>query len=342
MGFQSDNIVGVSAPVLAAIAGIASGAMPPYGADPITASLQATYSALFEHELKILPMVSGTAANALAVASVGGAFKAVACYDNAHILQTECGASEAFTPGLRLLPVAGPDGKMSPAALEEVLARQLASGAGAQSPAAISLTQLTEAGTVYTLEEIAALTDIARRHDLLVHMDGARFANAMVRLNCSPADLSWRAGVDVLSFGGTKNGTMCADAIVFFKPALAEGFTRRLRRSGHDLSKLRFISVQLAAYVQDGLWVKNATHANRGAQILADDIRRVPGARLLYPVDGNIMFALLPNAVIERLVAGGAAPRVRRADETHGIVRFVTSFESADSEIHALVDMMRG
>jgi threonine aldolase len=340
MAFQSDNIVGFSPGILDAMASISTGAMPPYGADPVTAGLRGAYGALFDHDLEIVPVVSGTAANALAIAAVSGPFNAVACYDNAHILQTENGASEFYTPGLRLLAVPGAEGKMDPAALEQVIARAMAGRGSSHVPSGISLTQLSEAGTAYTLEEITALTAVARRHGLLVHMDGARFANALVRLNCSPADLSWRAGVDVLSFGATKNGTMCADAIVFFRPALAEGFKRRLKRSGHDLSKLRFISVQLAAYLQDGLWLRNARQANDCAQMLSQGLRRLAGVRLLFAVDGNIMFAAMPNRLVASLTARGVSLRVRSSDHENSIIRFVTSFESTRDEIQALLDLI--
>jgi threonine aldolase len=340
MAFQSDNIVGFSPQILEAMAAISSGAMPPYGADPITAGLRPLYAALFDHDLEIVPVVSGTAANALAVAAVSGPFNAVACYDNAHILQTENGASEFFTPGLRLLAVPGSDGKMDPGALESVITRAMAGRASSHVPSGISLTQLSEAGTAYSLEEIAALTAVARRHGLLVHMDGARFANALVRLNCSAADLSWRAGVDVLSFGATKNGTMCADAIVFFKADLAEGFKRRLRRSGHDLSKLRFISVQLAAYLKDGLWLRNARNANDRAQMLSEGLRRTPGVRLLFAVHGNIMFAAMPNALVASLAARGVSLRIRSTEGEHSIIRFVTSFESSEAEVEGLLDLI--
>ena len=214
--------------------------VPSYGADQFTQRLQAVASQVFETEVAIYPVATGTAANALALSQIAPPYGAVYCYEAAHIVTDECAAPEFFTGGARLFGLPSADGKISPRPLAAAIALANELGVHHMKPAAISLTQATEWGTVYDLRELSALTAVAKQHRLSVHMDGARFANALVSLGCSPADATWKSGIDVLSLGATKNGALCAEAVVFFNPALAEEFERRRKRAGHLWSKLRF------------------------------------------------------------------------------------------------------
>ncbi len=230
MNFASDNVTGASPEILAALAAANQGAAMPYGADAITRRLEQRFADLFEHEVAVFPVATGTAANALALACLTPAFGAIYCHEEAHIATDECGAPEFFTGGAKLVTCPGEHGKLVP----EALAPRIA-GAGIVhnvQPAVVSITQETEAGTVYQPAEIAALSALARAHGLALHMDGARFANAVVSLGCAPADITWRAGVDALSFGATKNGALAAEAVVFFDPKRAASFGFRRKRGG--------------------------------------------------------------------------------------------------------------
>lgn len=306
MNFCSDNVAGCHPSILAALAEAnAEPAAMPYGADPITERLSARLNEMFEREVTAFPVATGTAANTLALATLAPPFGAIYSHAQAHIQVDECGAPEFFTGGAKLVPLPGAHGKLDPATLEAALA---AAGAGVVhhvQPAALSLTQATELGTVYTPAELAALTETARRHRLRIHMDGARLANALVHLGCRPAEITWRAGVDVLSLGATKNGALAAELVVFFDPALAAEAPFRRKRAGHLFSKMRFLSAQLDAYLRDGLWLDNARHANAMAARLGQGLARLPGVRLLAPVEANEIFAVLPRAAVTALEGAG-------------------------------------
>ena len=257
--FGSDNVAPMAAEVMEALARANHGAAPSYGADALTSRLTEVACALFETELAIFPVTTGTAANSLALATLTPPYGAIYCHETAHILLDECGAPEFYTGGAKLIGLPGTGGKLTPETLAAPLAEAMAGGVHHAQPAAISITQATECGTVYEPAEIAALAEVARAHGLHLHMDGARIANAIAHLGCSPAEATWRAGVDVLSLGLTKDGALAAEAVVFFDPELAAGFERRRKRAGQLTSKMRFFSAQLVAMLEDGLWLRHGS-----------------------------------------------------------------------------------
>jgi threonine aldolase len=268
----------------------------------------------------------------LALACLASPWGAIYCHDEAHIATDECGAPEFFTGGAKLVTCGGEHGKLTPETLHTKIA-----GAGRVhqvQPAVLSITQETEAGTVYRPDEIAALSGLARHHGLALHMDGARFANAVAGLDCSPAAITWRAGVDVLSFGATKNGALAAEAVVFFDPAKAGAIGFRRKRAGHLLSKLRFVAAQLDAYLAGDLWLRNARHANAMAARLGTGLACLPGARLLHPIDGNEVFVELTETAIERLASAGFG-FYRRGEGP--VLRLVTAFDTAPAAVDALL-----
>ncbi len=340
MNFCSDNTTGAAPEIVAALAAANDGHAMPYGEDSLTRGLAAQFSEVFEREVEVFPVATGTAANALSLSLMTPAFGAVYCHREAHVAVDECGAPEFYTGGAKLVPLDGADGKLG----SDTLAAALA-GAGAGfvhhvQPAAISLSQLTECGTAYGADEVAALSAVASGHGLGVHMDGARFANAVAGLGCAPADVTWRAGVDVLSFGATKNGAWAAEAVVVFTPDLARELGYRRKRAGHLLSKMRFVSAQLEAILADGLWLRNAAHANRLAAALGEGLAALPDAGLVHPVQGNEVFVRLPEAVIAGLLADGFAFH-RWGGETSTSVRLVTAFNTRAEDVQALIDSAR-
>jgi threonine aldolase len=340
MNFSSDNVAGVSPEILAALAAANAGRQPSYGVDPITARVESRLAEIFEHEVAVFPVATGTAANALALAAVVPPWGVVYCHAEAHIVVDECGAPEFYAGGARVVGLAAPHGKISPADLAPLLP----GGKGVvhhMQPAAISLTQASEAGTVYRPDEIAAIAELARTHGLPLHVDGARFANALVHLDCAPADITWRAGVDILSFGATKNGAAAAEAVIFFDTAKAADFAFRRKRGGHLLSKMRFLSAQLDAYLADDLWLRNARHANAAAKRLAEGLVRIPGLHLRHAVEANEIFVEMPEALIEALFARGF--HFYRWDGPQGnCVRLVTAFDTDIADVDAFLATVRG
>ena len=340
MNFCSDNTTGIAPEIMAALAAANDGQAMPYGDDPATARLAALFGALFEAEVEVFPLTTGTAANALALSVMVPPFGAVYCHRDAHVHVDECGAPEFYTGGAKLVPLDGRDGRLEAAALAAALGEAEIGNVHQVQPAALSLTQATECGTVYTPDEIAALAEVARAYGLGVHMDGARFANAVAHLGCTPAEATWRAGVDILSFGATKNGALAAEALVVFRPELAREIGYRRKRAGHLWSKMRFISVQLEAYIADGLWLRNAARANRLAAALARGLADVPGSELVHPVHGNALFVRLPEPAIAGLLADGFA-FYRRGGETATTLRLVTAFDTRDADVEAFVATAR-
>lgn len=334
MNFSSDNVTGIAPEILAALAAANAASAPAYGADALTESLERRFATLFDRDVAVFPVATGTAANALALASATPPWGAIFCHAEAHVALDECNAPEFYSGGAKLVPLAGAHGKIAATDLAE----RLPGGKGVvhhAQPAAVSLTQATEAGTVYRPEEIAAIAAAAHAHGLSVHVDGARFANAVAALDCHPAELTWKAGVDVLSFGATKNGALAAEAVVFFDPAQAASFAFRRKRAGHLFSKMRFLSAQLAAYIEDGLWLRNARHANRMATLVAERLLAVPGAKLRHPVEANEVFVELPEGVIVGLLGEGF--RFYRWDgETSRCVRLVTAFDTRAEDVEKL------
>lgn len=340
MHFASDNASGVSPEIWAALRAADEGSAMPYGADALTARLTGRLETLFETGLAVYPVATGTAANALILAAMAAPWGAVYCHEDAHINTDECGAPEFFTGGAKLVGLAGEDGKVAPAALEAALGEAHAGVVHHVQPAVLSLTNASEAGTVYAPDELSALCEVAHAHGLKVHVDGARFANAVVALGCSPAELSWKAGVDALSFGATKNGALAAEAAVFFDHELAAAMGYRRKRAGHLFSKMRYLSAQLEAYIADDLWLRNAAHANAMARRLGDGLAGVTGCRLLHPVQANEVFAAIPAASANALTdAGCVFYRWREGDPV--AVRMVASFNTPQSAVDQTLSLLR-
>ncbi len=330
--FASDNTAGLCPEAAAALASANSGHAPSYGDDPLTAHAKAQFAKIFECECEVFFVFNGTAANALALAACGGAPHTRAiCHAEAHVETDECGAPEFFSGGAKLTPVAGADAKLAPAAVEEALHR----GHGVHFPraAALSLTQATEHGTVYSPEEIRALATTAHEAGLAVHMDGARFANAAATLRLrgvSPADTTWRAGVDVLCFGGTKNGLLATEAVVFFNRSLARDFEYRVKQGGQLSSKMRFAAAQWLAVLEAEAWLTHAARANALAAQLAASLRKIPGVKLLRPVEANAVFVQLSEPVYAALSQRWSFHRFIGADGYRLMCSWATRPESID------------
>lgn len=338
MNFRSDNIASVAPPIMAALAAANARSEGAYGADRITKRLDGLFGELFEREVAVFPTVTGTAANALALAALVPSYGAIYCHREAHINKEECGAPEFFTGGAKLVALPGPRAKIDPEALEEALARGGRGDVHYAQPAAVSLTQQTEEGAVYRPEEIRRLAAIARRHGLGVQMDGARFANAVAALGCTPAEATWRAGVDVLCFGATKNGALAAEAVVLFRPELAGELAYRHKRAGQLVSKMRFVSAQLEAYLADGLWLDLAAGANAMGRRLAEGLSALPGVVLAGPVEGNEVFVTLPGAVIAGLESAGAGfYRWPESDRESRTIRLVAAHDTTAAEVDAFL-----
>ena len=307
MNFASDNGAGAATPILEAILASSRVNAPAYGADDFTARAEARLGEIFERKAAVFLVATGTGANALSLAALAAPWQAVFCHEEAHVIDDECGAPEFFTHGAKLVGLDGDGAKLAPETLERALAHFHKGFVHHAQPACLSLTQATELGTVYTPDEIAALAVMARGHGMSLHLDGARFANALAHLGCTPAEATWRAGVDAMSFGATKNGALGAEAVIFFDPAKAGDFAYRRKKAGHLISKMRFVSAQLEAYLADGRWLEHAARANRLAARLAAGLSAVAGVAIATPVEANAVFAFLPDALAARLRQKGAS-----------------------------------
>ncbi len=332
--FASDNVSCACPEVMDALVAANSGIENSYGQDTHTLKLNATLCEFFEKEVQVFPAVSGTAANALALSALTPSYGKVFCHQMSHINTDECAAPEFFTGGAKLIAIASDNGKITPDALKSVYRGK--GNVHAAQPAVLSITQSCEVGTVYQLDEIAAVTKVAQALGLHTHMDGARFANALVALDASPAEMTWKSGIDVLTLGGTKNGCLAAEAVVFFKPELVEGFAFMHKRSGQLLSKMRFVSAQLQAYVSNGVWRRNAEHANAMAARLSQGLAAIPGLELEYPTQSNEVFVNIPRPVIERLAQKGIQVTEGELDET-APPRFVTAWNSTVEDVDRLL-----
>ncbi len=304
--FASDNTAGICPEAWAALAAANAGRGLSYGDDEWTARARARFAAVFATECEVFLVFNGTAANALALSARCRSYQSILCHESSHVDTDECSAPEFFTGGAKVIALPGPAGKLLPDTVE----RALHGGHGVHypQPGALSLTQSTELGTVYAPDEVRALAAVAHAHGLAVHMDGARFANAAAALQVkgfSPADITWRAGVDVLCFGGTKNGMHTTEAVVFFDRALAADFAYRVKQGGQLASKLRFAGAQWEAMLTDGAWLRHGAHANACARQLADALRGVPGLRLLLEPEVNGVFVELPPTIAAALEARG-------------------------------------
>ncbi len=332
MNFCSDNVSGIHPRILDALIAANDGDVMPYGADPYTARAEARFCEVFGRELAVAMMATGTASNALALSLVASPISAIFCRSGAHLQDNEAGASLMYTNGARIIGIDGRNGLLDPGDLDRALTdfdptRMLC------KPAVVSVSQASEFGTVYSLQHLRDISTVVRRHGLRMHMDGARFANALVHLECQPAEMSWRSGIDVLSFGATKNGAMAAEAVLVFDPALADGLRARLKRGGLMFSKHRFLGIQFDAYLANGLWLDLARAANARAVELADGLARGGVAELLYPVEANEVFVRLPENTLASLEAQGFQ-FYRRGG---GVIRLVTGCHTKPADVASFV-----
>lgn len=335
--FRSDNCGRAAPELIEALAAANTGTALGYGGDALSAALHARLAEVFETPVRVFPVPTGTAANALALAASATPFGAVYCAPEAHINTSECNATGFFGSGTKLVVLAGTHGKVSAGTLENAIATAGTGLAHKSQPAAVNLVQATDLGAVYSLDEIASVSAVAHAHGLKVHMDGARFANALVRLGCTPAQATWRAGVDVLSLGVTKNGGLLADAIVVFAPDTAANIGFHLRRAGMVWSKMRFASAQITAYVTDDLWLRLARQSNHAAERIRAGIAPLAGVTLIAPVEANELFVDVAPAVLAGLESEGFLFQ-RRGPR---LARFVCRWDTSDAEIAALVSGIR-
>ncbi len=297
--FASDNNSGICPEAWAALAEANTGHAVGYGDDAWTKMASDMIRDLFETKCEVFFVFNGTAANSLSLASLCQSYHSILCHEIAHVETDECGAPEFFSNGTKVLLVPGENGKIDPASIERMVKRR--TDIHYPKPRAVSLTQATEVGTLYAPEEVKAIGDVAHRLGLRVHMDGARFANAVAALGVPPRQITWEAGVDVLCFGGTKNGTPVGDAVVFFNPKLADEFDYRCKQAGQLASKMRFLAAPWVGMLQGNAWLRWAAHANAMAQLLFQGIKDLPGANIMFPCQANAVFVQLPDAVIRGL-----------------------------------------
>ena len=349
MNFASDNTAAIAPGIMAALARANEGFALGYGNDALTRAVERRIGEVFDCDAAVFLVPTGTAANALSLAHVTPPWGGVLCHEQAHIISDECGAPEFFGGGLKLIGLSGEGCKLSRGTVATAIARYSGHIPHQVNAAALSITQATEAGTIYRVDEIAGLAEIAHAHGLPVHMDGARFGNALARMNLSPAEATWKAGVDVLSFGANKGGAMAAEAVVFFDRKRAAFMPERRKRAGHLLSKHRFLAAQFEGYLQDDYWLTLARHANAMADRLAEGLRG-GGASIVWPVEANIVFVLLPKALDAGLKAAGATyyvrPNALAGDDVaiapdQMLVRLVTSFATTPDEIDRFVALAR-
>lgn len=343
MFFASDNTSGAAPEIMAALTAANAGYMRSYGTDPLmdlaTDRIRKTFDA---PEAAVYLVATGTAANALSLAVLTPPWGAVFCHQHAHIAEDECGAPEFYSNGAKLVLVPGDHGRMSVEGLRSALQTTGASGVHGVQRGALSITNVTEAGTVYTTAEIAALAAEAKALGLPVHLDGARFANAIAATGATPAEMTWKAGVDVLSFGGTKNGCLGVEAVVIFDPARAWEFELRRKRGGHLFSKHRFLSAQMAAYLDEGLWLRLARKANQSAAQLAAGLRLGNEVTQKHPVQANMMFPEWQAGTHARLQAAGAQYYAWDLPQGREGARLVTSWSTTSEDVERFISILRG
>lgn len=343
MNFASDNVYGVDPRIMQAMVDANTGTDVSYCHDDGSKAAEARLSQIFEKEVKAFLVVNGTGANSLALSAMCPPFGGVLCHETAHINTDECNAPELFTGGAKLITLSGDNAKIAPSTITNKL-KQFVHGEHGARPSALSITNATELGTVYSPAEIKALANTVKPSGMKIHMDGARFANALVGLGCTPAELTWKAGVDVLSFGGTKNGGMLLEAVVFFDTSLAGDFLYRRKRAGQLISKSRYISAQMLAYLHDDVWLPNARRANGLAQTLAEGMQHSNRIRLSNPVQANEVFAIMSRGMFNALQEKGAyfyewPVDGLSADEVH--CRFVLSFATPEKDVEQFLQTMQ-
>ena len=348
MFFASDNASPVPQQVLDAMAKVNEGYAASYGTDTEMDEVRRLIREIFEApEAEVYLVATGTSANVLSLSTLVQPWQAICCHRNAHIAEDECGSPEFYTGGSKLNLIDGDHGKITPAALEAAIKVQVQGFVHSVQRGALSLTNATESGTVYSPDELKALCDVAKANDMPVHLDGARFANSVVSTGATPAEMSWKAGVDVLSFGGTKNGLMGVEAVILFDPKLAWEFELRRKRGGHLFSKHRYLSAQMLAYLTDGLWLDLAAKANGAAKKLSDGILTVPGASLVNPTDANAVFASWNRASHRKALEAGAKyyfwgsdGNLDGPDDGLESARLVCSWCTTDQEIDRFLQLI--
>ena len=343
MYFASDNTAGIAPEILAAIGKANTGYALGYGNDEWTRRVEAKFAEIFEREVAVFLVPTGTAANALAIAHLSPPWGAVLCHAESHIATDECGAPEFFGGGLKLIGLKGEGAKISAAALRAALEGGAWGGPHHVSPAVLSLSQATECGTIYRVGEIKELADIAHQHGAAVHLDGARLGNALARMNVSLAEVTWKAGVDVLSFGASKGGTMGAEAIIFFDPTKGANMPDRRKRGGATASKHRFLAAQIEAFLDNDLWMRLARHANDMADALAAGLTKA-GCKPMWPVEANEIFAPITAEMDKRLKAAGAMYYPWPAEglpKDRILVRLVTSFQTTSDDVERFLAIAR-
>ena len=318
-----------------------------YGGDDWSKKSEEQLSKVFEKEIRVFWVTTGTAANGLSLSAITPPYGAVLCHSEAHIIGDECNSAEFFTAGAKIIGLQGPDGKITAAMLEKCL-KGFIRGERDPKPKAVSITNATELGTVYSVAETLAISRLIKPRGMKLHMDGSRFANAVAGLGCSPAELTWKAGIDLMSFGATKNGALLLDAVIFFDLQVAEDFAHRRVRAGQQVSKARYLGAQMAAYLQDGLWLDNARRANALARKLAEGLRQSSTVRVAHPVEANMVYAIMPRGLYDQLIASGIKFYPKMANELIGqikdneiVVRLVLSFATPEDDVDRLLELVR-
>lgn len=334
--FASDNYAGVCPEAWAALERANYGHTPGYGDDVWTSRAADLIRDLFATDCEVFFVFNGTAANSLSLSALCQSYHSIVCHELAHVETDECGAPEFFSNGSKILLVRGDEGHVSPAAVARVVQKR--SDIHYPKPRVLSVTQATELGTVYTIDQLQELWDVARRYDLRIHMDGARFANAVAALDVAPADITWKAGVDVLCFGGTKNGMAVGDAVVFFKRELAQEFAYRCKQAGQLASKMRYLAAPWVGMLEDGAWLRHARHANACAARLAQLLSEIPGIKFLSRRQANAVFLDLPPHILAGLRERGWRFYTFIGDSG---ARFMCSWDTTDADIEALVHDFR-
>jgi threonine aldolase len=333
--FASDNYAGICPAAWAALESANRGSATGYGDDPWTERASNAFRELFETDCEVYMVFNGTAANSLALASLCQSYHGVICCDSSHVETDECGAPEFFSNGSKLLVAPSVDGKLAPDSIHELATKR--KDIHFPKPRVVTITQPTELGGVYTLEELRAISSVCKAHGLLLHMDGARFANACASLGRTPAELSWKSGVDVLCFGGTKNGLAVGEAVLFFDRSLATDFDYRCKQAGQLASKMRFLTAPWVGMLESGAWLANAQHANQCARHFARQVADIPNVTIASPVDANSVFLRAPDEIMERLRSRGW----RFYNFIGGAARFMFAWDADLKRVDALVSDLR-
>jgi len=338
LNFASDNTTICHPAIMAALTGANENPLMPYGDDDLTARAEARLCDIFETDAAVFLVATGTAANALALATMTPSWGTIYCHWSSHVYEDECGAPEFFADGAKLLPIKGKDAKLDATDLDYHGGR----GHGdvhMTQPKAVTITQASELGTLYKVDEIRAISQVCKKHGLKLHMDGARFANAIAALDMTPAEMTWKTGVDALSFGATKNGAFGVEAVILFDKTKAEEFAFRRKRAGHLFSKMRLLSAQMLTYLENDLWLENAAHANRMAKRLSQGLMAIPGIELDRVAEANMLFPKMPKPMIKGLLEQGFQFYERWDD---GEIRLVTAFNTREEDVDNLIRAAQG